>query len=61
MSFDASIGAVLALFAEQGSGDYVGEAVSQVQHSVQCAAHARAAGASEETIAGALLHDVGHK
>ena len=59
-SFEASIDAVLALFAEQGSGDYVGEAVSQVQHSVQCAAHARAAGASEETIAGALLHDVGH-
>ena len=52
--------AILALFAEQGSGDYVGEAVSQVQHAEQCAAHAAAAGAGEATVAGALLHDVGH-
>ena len=52
--------AILALFSEQGSGDYVGEAVSQVQHAEQCAAHAAAAGAAEATVAGALLHDVGH-
>jgi predicted HD phosphohydrolase len=56
----AAAAAVLALFAEQGSGDYVGEAVSQVQHAEQCAAHAAAAGACEATVAGALLHDVGH-
>jgi phosphonate degradation associated HDIG domain protein len=56
----ASIDAVHALFAEHGSGDYVGEAVSQLQHALQCAAHARAAGAAPETIAGAMLHDVGH-
>ena len=55
-----SLSQLFELFAEQGSGDYVGEPVSQVQHSLQCAAHARAAGASEATVAGALLHDVGH-
>lgn len=43
----------------QGQGDYLGEAVSQVQHSLQCATLAQQAGADDDTIVGALLHDVG--
>lgn len=43
----------------QGDGDYIGEAVSQLEHSLQAAHLAHAAGADEETILGALLHDVG--
>ena len=43
----------------QGQGDYLGEAVSQLQHSLQTATFAEQSGADEETIIGALLHDVG--
>ncbi len=43
----------------QGQGDYLGEAISQVQHSLQCATLAQQSGADDETIIGGLLHDVG--
>ena len=56
----ASVDAVLKLFSEHGNDDYVGEAVSQLVHGLQCAHHASASGAVDEVIAGALLHDVGH-
>lgn len=41
-------------------GDYLGEPISQLEHSLQCAMLAKQSGADEETILGALLHDVGH-
>ncbi|KAK4499298.1 hypothetical protein PRZ48_009811 [Zasmidium cellare] len=44
---------------KQGQGDYLGERVSQLQHSLQAATLAQRAGADEETVLGALLHDVG--
>ena len=43
----------------QGHGDYLGEAVSQLQHTLQAATLAEQSGADTETIIGALLHDVG--
>lgn len=43
----------------QGQGDYLGESVSQIAHSLQCATLAQQAGADNETVIGALLHDVG--
>ena len=43
----------------QGDADYIGEAVSQLEHSLQAAQLARDAGADRDTILGALLHDVG--
>lgn len=43
----------------QGQGDYLGESVSQLQHTLQAAKLAQDAGCDEETILGALLHDVG--
>ncbi|KAK4944199.1 hypothetical protein LTR10_016312 [Elasticomyces elasticus] len=43
----------------QGQGDYLGEKVSQLEHSLQTAQHAVDAGADDDTILGALLHDVG--
>ncbi len=55
-----AVDAVFSLFAEQGAGDYVGEAVSQLAHATQAASLARASGAADAVIAGALLHDVGH-
>ena len=50
---------ILCLIEKQGQGDYIGEAVSQVQHSLQAATLAQIAGADDETVIGALLHDVG--
>jgi putative nucleotidyltransferase with HDIG domain len=48
--------------ATQGQRPYAGtgERVSQLEHSLQCAALAKKAGADEETILAALLHDIGH-
>jgi predicted HD phosphohydrolase len=53
---------VKTLFAyldAQGQGDYIGEAISQLEHSLQAAALAKEAGSDDETVLAALLHDVG--
>jgi predicted HD phosphohydrolase len=50
---------VFSLIYEQGQGDYIGEKVSQLEHSLQAGYFAQKARADEETILGALLHDVG--
>jgi predicted HD phosphohydrolase len=59
-SASASVDTLFALFHSHGSSDYIGEPVSSIAHALQAAACAAAAGATEEVIAGALLHDVGH-
>ena len=51
---------ILELFARRGGAEYGGERVSQLEHALQCAALAQAAGASDELVAAALLHDIGH-
>ena len=43
----------------QGQGDYLGEKVSQLEHSLQAAQLAVDSGADDDTVLGALLHDVG--
>jgi predicted HD phosphohydrolase len=43
----------------QGDSDYIGEAVSQLEHSLQAAALARESGSSNDVVIAALLHDVG--
>lgn len=50
---------LLSFIEKQGQADYMGEAVSQLEHSLQAATLAENAGADHETILGALLHDVG--
>ncbi|KAK3636537.1 hypothetical protein LTR56_014163 [Elasticomyces elasticus] len=50
---------LFAFIEAQGQGDYIGEAVSQLQHSVQAGVLAQQAGADDEVVLGALLHDVG--
>ena len=55
----ASLEALEALYAERGGLNY-GEGVSQMEHAVQCAALAEAAGAEASLVIAALLHDVGH-
>jgi phosphonate degradation associated HDIG domain protein len=51
---------VLELFREHGHSEYGGEAVTQAEHALQCAALAENESAAPELIAAALLHDVGH-
>ncbi|MCU0310171.1 MAG: HD domain-containing protein [Acidimicrobiales bacterium] len=55
----ASVAEVLDLLTTFGADRY-DEEVSQLDHALQCAALARRAGASDDLVAAALLHDVGH-
>lgn len=48
------------LIEERGETLYGGEAVTQLQHALQCAQLAENEGASPALITAALLHDVGH-
>jgi len=52
--------AVAACFAQAGGHLYVGEAVTQREHALQCASLAEQAGAPQALVVAALLHDVGH-
>jgi len=58
MSFDP-IATIRALFARSGAQIY-GEAVTQLDHALQCAAAAEAMQAGPALVTAALLHDVGH-
>jgi phosphonate degradation associated HDIG domain protein len=51
---------VTDLLAQRGHTQYGMEAVSQLEHALQCAYLAELAGESSETIVAALLHDFGH-
>ena len=56
-----SVSKLAEIFEKQGDGDYVGEAVSQREHAIQCAMHAERAFPRDKEIAvAALLHDIGH-
>jgi len=54
------IEAIVRLYAEKGGGQYGSEAVSQLEHALQCVQLALAEGAGSELAAAAFLHDVGH-
>jgi phosphonate degradation associated HDIG domain protein len=51
---------ILALFVEKGARAYEGEGVSQLEHALQSAHLAERAGAPDELVCAALLHDIGH-
>ena len=51
---------IVHLFEVHGSSMYGGEAVTQLEHGLQCATLARANNASDELITASLLHDIGH-
>jgi predicted HD phosphohydrolase len=50
---------LIHLLNTKGQGDYIGEPISQLEHSLQAAHLAKSNHADEETIIAALLHDVG--
>lgn len=55
----ATIRQVFAYIHAQGNADYIGEPVSQLEHTLQAAQLARNAHCDDETVLAALLHDVG--
>ena len=51
---------IAEMLERNGKALYGGEAVTQTQHALQCAALAEQNGASPKLITASLLHDVGH-
>lgn len=51
---------IITIFKTNGSEEYLGEPVTIGEHMLQTAYFAAEAGGDEETIIGALVHDVGH-
>lgn len=56
---DTVVSELFSFITAQGDADYIGEPVSQLEHSLQAAHFAEKSGADEDTILGALLHDIG--
>lgn len=50
---------LISLLNDRGTGDYIGEHISQLEHSLQCANSAKKSGGDDELILAALLHDIG--
>ena len=51
---------ILEILETSGAAQYGDEAVSQLQHALQCAHLAECSGASDSLVVAALLHDFGH-
>jgi len=51
---------ILELYRSRGETQYGGEAVTQLEHALQCAHLAEQEDADTELVAAALLHDLGH-
>jgi phosphonate degradation associated HDIG domain protein len=51
---------IATLFERHGAAMYTGEPVTQLAHALQTAALAEQAGADDELVTAALLHDLGH-
>ncbi|KAI9278318.1 hypothetical protein BDA99DRAFT_491843 [Phascolomyces articulosus] len=50
---------VFKVLVDGSKQDYIGEKISQLEHSLQAAAQALEANADDETVLAALLHDIG--
>ena len=55
-----SLSEICVLFARKGGREYDGEGVSQLEHALQTAVQAEAAGSPNALVTAALLHDLGH-
>lgn len=58
-SAEAFVASIFSLFDRLGGHTY-GEAVTQLDHALQTAHHARRAGEPDALVAAGLLHDIGH-
>ena len=57
---NARVDQIVALYLSRGETAYSPDRVSHLEHSLQAAAQAVAAGAPDSLVVAALLHDVGH-
>jgi phosphonate degradation associated HDIG domain protein len=57
---ELSVEQIIDLYASRGVAWYGREAVSQLEHALQCATLAEESGASPELVAACFLHDLGH-
>jgi phosphonate degradation associated HDIG domain protein len=55
-----SIPDIEQLFRDHGGIEYSGEGVTQLEHALQSAQRAERAGAADELVTAAFLHDLGH-
>ncbi|MEO5670355.1 MAG: phosphonate degradation HD-domain oxygenase [Ramlibacter sp.] len=55
-----SLDDIAQLFASRGGEQYAGEAVTQLEHALQCAQLAEQQDADDVLVTAALLHDLGH-
>ncbi|MEM8793293.1 MAG: HD domain-containing protein [Pseudomonadota bacterium] len=51
---------IAEIFERNAAEEYLGESVTIGEHMLQCAELAERSGASDEVVAAALLHDIGH-
>ena len=56
----ATASRIIEFLSTAGQAEYHGEEVSQLEHALQAAHHARQDGGTEQEIIAALLHDLGH-
>ncbi|KAF9210640.1 hypothetical protein BGZ59_009173 [Podila verticillata] len=54
-----TVASIFAVLEEGSKKEYLGEDISQLEHSLQTAQQARDAQADDETVIAALLHDIG--
>lgn len=60
MNIKSIVDEVFQLYRHHGDEDYIGEAVSQLEHMLQAGELARRQGYDEEVILAAFFHDIGH-
>ena len=56
----SAVDRIVEILETSGAAQYGDEAVSQLQHALQCAHLAECSGASGSLVVAALLHDIGH-
>ena len=59
MSAASQAASIIDILVKHGQSDYIGEPISQIEHSLQCAYLAAQNVADSQTIVAALLHDIG--
>ncbi len=60
LSAEQSVSQLFALCRQQAHADYIGEAISQLEHMAQAGELAEQEGTDDELVLAAFLHDVGH-
>lgn len=60
MPAPVTLESIAKLYRDRGGSLYGGEAVTQLEHALQCANLARENGSTAATVTASLLHDVGH-